>query len=98
MHAHCINRLACDHFVSIILEYTVKNGSLPKHNDVSLLGHVSKIVSILLSILSYCPNNDTSCNYPVLAVYTEGARRYEERRVGPVNALARGLSITYTLE
>ncbi len=31
-----------------------------------LLGHVSKIVSILLSKLSDCPNNDTPlcyCNY-----------------------------------
>ncbi len=33
---------------------------------ISLLGHVSKIVSILLSKLSDCPNTDTSvcyCNY-----------------------------------
>ncbi len=27
--------------------YTVKNGSLLSHNNVSLLGHVSKTVSIL---------------------------------------------------
>ncbi len=36
------------------------------------MGHVSKIVSILLSKLSDCPNIDTSlcyCNYPFLTVY-----------------------------
>ncbi len=39
--------------------------------SVSLLGHVSKIVSILLSKLSNCPSTDTSlcyCNYPFLTV------------------------------
>ncbi len=38
-----------------------------------LLGHVSKIVSILLSKLSDCPNTDTLLcyyNYPFLTVYT----------------------------
>ncbi len=38
---------------------------------VSLLGHVSKRVSILLSKLGDCPNSDTSmcyCNYPFLTV------------------------------
>ncbi len=41
------------------------------HSNVSLLGHVSKIVSILLSKLGDCPNTDTSlcyCNYPFLTV------------------------------
>ncbi len=44
--------------------HTVKNGSLL---------YVSKIVSILLSKLSDCPNTDTSlcyCNYPFLTVQT----------------------------
>ncbi len=39
---------------------------------VLLLGHVSKIVSILLSKLSDCPNTDTLLcyyNYPFLTVY-----------------------------
>ncbi len=48
--------------------YTVKNGSLLQHTNVSLLGHVSKIVSILLSKLNNCPNTDTLlcyCNYSV---------------------------------
>ncbi len=45
------------------IKYTVKNGSLPQHNNVSLFGHVSKIVSILLSKLSVCPNTDTSLRY-----------------------------------
>ncbi len=39
--------------------------------NVSLLGHVSKLVSILLSKLGHCPNTDTSlcyCNYPFLTV------------------------------
>ncbi len=43
------------------------------HNNVSLLGHISKLVSILLSKLSHCPNTDTSlsyCNHPFLTVYT----------------------------
>ncbi len=35
--------------------YTVKNGSLLKHNTVSLLGQVSKIVSILLTKLAIVP-------------------------------------------
>ncbi len=43
--------------------HTVKNGSLLQHNNMSLLGHVSKIVSILLSKLSNCPNTDTSLCY-----------------------------------
>ncbi len=50
---------------------TVKNGSLLYHNNVLLVGHVSKLVSILLSKLSDCPNIDTSlcyCNYPFLTV------------------------------
>ncbi len=42
---------------------TVKNGLLLQHNNVSLLRHVSKIVSILLSKLSDCPNTDTSLCY-----------------------------------
>ncbi len=40
---------------------------------MSLLGHVSKIVRILLSKLSDCPNTDTSlcyCNYPFLTVHS----------------------------
>ncbi len=30
-----------------------------RYYNVSLLGHVSKIVSILFSIFSDCPNSDT---------------------------------------
>ncbi len=41
--------------------YTVNNGSLLKHNNVSLLGHVSKIVSILLSKLAIVPKLTHSC-------------------------------------
>ncbi len=40
--------------------HTVKNGSLLQYNHVSLLGHVSKIVSILLSKLSDCPSTVTT--------------------------------------
>ncbi len=39
---------------------------------MSLLGHVSKMVSILLSKLSDCPNTDTSlcyCNNPFITVW-----------------------------
>ncbi len=42
------------------------------HNNVLLLGHVSKIVSILLSKLNNCPNTDTLlcyCNYPFVTVW-----------------------------
>ncbi len=35
-----------------LVSHTVKNGSLLQHSNVSLLGHVSKIVSILLSKLA----------------------------------------------
>ncbi len=42
---------------------TVKNGLLQQHNNVTLLGHVSKIASILHSKLSDCPNTDTSLCY-----------------------------------
>ncbi len=42
---------------------TVMNGSLLQHSNVSLLGHVSKIVSILLSKLSDCPTTDTLLCY-----------------------------------
>ncbi len=49
-----------------LLLYTVKNGSLLQHNNVSLLGYVSKIVSILLS---KCPNADTSLCYCNITVY-----------------------------
>ncbi len=48
----------CLHQVIIIDVYTVKNGLL-LHNNELLLGHVSEIVSILLSKLSGCPNTDT---------------------------------------
>ncbi len=47
-------------------------GSLLYHNSVLVLGHVSKVVSILLSKLSDCPNTDTLLcyyNYPFLTVY-----------------------------
>ncbi len=54
------------------------------HNNVLLLVHVSKIVSIhvLLSKISDCPmpNTDTSlcyCNYPFLTVCRAGARLFE---------------------
>ncbi len=59
--------------LGLILTYTVKNGSLLQHNTMLLLGHVSKIVSILPSKLSDCPNTDTLLcyyNYPFLTVYT----------------------------
>ncbi len=53
--------------VVFIISYTVKLGhysSTPCVTIGTLLGHVSKIVSILLSKLSYCPNTDTSlCSY-----------------------------------
>ncbi len=45
-------------------------------NYLPLLGHVSKIVSILLSKLSDCPNTDASlcyCNYPFLTVLDSNA-------------------------
>ncbi len=42
--------------------YTVKNGRY-YYTYVSLLGHVSKIVSILLSKLSDCPNYETLLCY-----------------------------------
>ncbi len=51
--------------LGLILTYTVKNGSLLQHNNVLLLGHVSKIVSILLSTLSDCPNTDTLLCYTI---------------------------------
>ncbi len=38
-----------------ISQYTVNNGSLLYQNNVSLLEHVSKIVSILLSKLAIVP-------------------------------------------
>ncbi len=43
--------------------------------------HVSKIVSILLSKLSDCPNTDTSlcyCNNPFLAVYNYGIGEFDQ--------------------
>ncbi len=59
--------------VRCLKHHTVENVLLLLHNNVLLLGHVSKIASILLSKLNNCPNTDTLlcyCNYPFLTVHT----------------------------
>ncbi len=45
-----------------------------------LLGHVSKIVSILLSTLSNCPNNDTIANSVAMPVYCVAKENHGGRR------------------
>ncbi len=58
---------------------------------MSLLGHVSKIFSKLLSKLSDCPNNDTSLcyyNYPVFnSVYHTPTAKAFPLEVSPLNSI-----------
>ncbi len=64
-----VTRRPCQSNCYCVSMYTVKNGLLLQHNHVLLLGHVSIIVSILLSKLSDCPNTNTLlcyCNDPFL--------------------------------
>ncbi len=63
-----------------------------------LLGHVSKIVSILLSKLSNCPNTDTLlcyCNYPFLIVhswYPQVVHQLIERKQSEIRKVHPGLT------
>ncbi len=76
---YCINwhytMVEVYHFrIQYIEKLSLVYGSLHVHDTklcVSLLGHVSKIVSILLSRLSDCPNTDTWLCYFMNSYSTE---------------------------
>ncbi len=52
-----------------LYSYTVINGQLQQHNNVSVLGQLLDLLSSILTILLTCPNNDTLLCYSNNPVY-----------------------------